>query len=228
MSSLQLAFFTGLFGSIHCIGMCGPLAFAIPFTGRQKWLLVWDKLIYQFGRILAYSSLGMLTGLIGRQLWLFDMQQGVSVISGSLILLAAGSRLFKHSFTRHSYFNILPGLVNKLIVYAVKQRAGHFFIGILNGFLPCGFVYLALAGAVNMQSVQASVQYMFWFGLGTLPLMLAATLSAGMLSVNLRNRLNKIVPYFMICLGVWFVMRGLALNIPYVSPAKISSPAVCR
>lgn len=228
MNSNQLAFFIGLFGSVHCIGMCGPLAFSIPFTGRSRWLLVWDKLIYQLGRVISYSLLGLIIGLIGRQLWLFGLQQIISLLSGMLIMFAACGRLLKIRISVGKSAFSLSATVNNMLVKAVNHKAGHLFIGVLNGFLPCGFVYMALVGAMNSSSVASSIQYMFWFGLGTLPLMLAATLGAGIITGGVRNRMNKIVPYFMLCLGVWFVLRGMSLDIPYVSPAKINSPAVCR
>jgi sulfite exporter TauE/SafE len=98
----------------------------------------------------------------------------------------------------------------------------------LNGLLPCGFVYLALVGAVNTPSVLSSAKYMFWFGMGTLPLMFIATVSTGFFSLNIRRRLNAIVPYFMLCLGVWFIMRGLSLNIAYLSPTIDVKQGVCQ
>lgn len=225
MNYEALAFFTGLFGSIHCVGMCGPLAFAVPSFHQNRWLVAFDKLIYQFGRIITYSLLGLMIGFIGKQLWLSGLQQGVSIITGILILTAALSRLFKLPV------NIkLPLLnpVNKLINYALKHRANHLICGILNGFLPCGFVYLALAGAVNMTGLFESTAYMFWFGMGTLPIMLISAISLGLLSPLFRKRANKVVPYFMLLLGFWFVLRGLTLDIPYLSPAKADETIECK
>src|SRR3569623_1953412 len=109
---------------------------------------------------------------------------------------------------------------NRLLGYALRHHAGHFVVGLLNGLLPCGFVYLALAGAINSASPLGSAQFMFWFGIGTFHLMLIATVSSGFIGVSLRRRINRIMPYFMVCLGFWFVLRGLNLNIPYLSPPK--------
>ena len=114
------------------------------------------------------------------------------------------------------------------MIKAIQNRWGHLATGILNGFLPCGFVYLALVGAINTGSVWQSAQYMFWFGIGTLPLMLLATISSGLMTVSLRRKFNRVIPYFMLCLGLWFVLRGLSLNIPYLSPAPVSSGVVCH
>lgn len=220
MSNNAVAFFIGLFGSIHCIGMCGPLAFAIPLRGNDTWLLVWDKVLYNLGRVFSYALLGLITGLIGKQLWLAGLQQAVSILSGILVLLVALSRLLKWSALNGKTGLVLLKPFHKLMAFALKNNAGHLVIGMLNGFLPCGFVYLALVGAVNTHSVSAAVQYMALFGLGTVPLMLIATISSGFLSKTVRRKMNRIIPYFMLCLGIWFMLRGLALNIPYLSPAK--------
>ncbi|MFD2872924.1 sulfite exporter TauE/SafE family protein [Mucilaginibacter ximonensis] len=220
MSANQIAFYIGLFGSVHCIGMCGPLAFAIPGLRNRGWLLIADKFIYNVGRLLSYTLLGYLIGLLGRQLWLAGLQQGVSIISGLLIILAGFARLFKIKLSQNSFLAgaVLP--VQRTISYGLSHQWGHFFIGMLNGFLPCGFVYLALVGAVNTSSPIASAQYMFWFGAGTFPLMLIAAIGSSYIGPVFRRRINKGMPLLMICLGCWFLLRGLSLNIPYLSPAK--------
>lgn len=229
MSTNQIAFFIGLFGSVHCIGMCGPLAFAVPSFHERWWLVVADKFIYNAGRVITYTLLGLLIGVLGRQLWLAGLQQSVSIISGLLIITAGFSRIFKVRFSRSKFATRSLVPVNRLISYALRHKAGHFALGMLNGFLPCGFVYLALIGAVNASSPTASAQYMFWFGAGTFPLMLLATVSTGFIGLPLRRRINRVMPYLMVCLGLWFMLRGLELNIPYLSPAKqTSGAAICH
>jgi sulfite exporter TauE/SafE len=222
MSSNQVALFIGLFGSVHCIGMCGPLAFAVPSFHSRWWMVVVDKFVYNAGRVITYTLLGLLIGLLGRQLWLAGLQQSVAVISGILIIMAGFSRMFKVRFSQSKLMPKMLTPINKLIGFALKHKAGHFAVGLLNGFLPCGFVYLALIGAVNTDSAYSSAQYMFWFGVGTFPLMLLATVSMGFIGPQVRRRINMAMPYLMVCLGLWFVLRGLGLNIPYLSPAKQS------
>lgn len=225
MSYQNLAFMIGLLGSVHCVGMCGPLAFAVPSMQTGWGYLVLDKLMYQGGRIISYCLLGIFIGLMGRQIWLAGIQQGVSIISGLLILAAATSRIFKFSIRTSNSFLLKP--FHRLFTYALKHKANHLFIGVVNGFLPCGFVYLAMAGALNTGNVNTAVSYMFWFGLGTTPLMFIAGLSAGFTSALFRRRINLVVPYLMIFLGAWFVLRGIELNIPYLSPAKAATIAEC-
>lgn len=226
MSEQYLAFMIGLLGSVHCIGMCGPLAFAVPSLKQGAAYLVLDKILYQIGRIISYCALGVFIGLIGRQIWLAGLQQGISIFTGVLIIMAACSRLFKMSVGNGSSVLLKP--FNKLFGYALKHKANHLIIGMINGLLPCGFVYLALAGALNTGSPGKAAEYMFWFGTGTAPLMLIATISMGFTSTLIRRRINKVIPYMMLCLGIWFLLRGMELNIPYLSPSKPGSTIDCR
>ncbi|WP_374166600.1 sulfite exporter TauE/SafE family protein [Arcticibacter sp. MXS-1] len=227
MSVWLLAFFTGLFGSVHCIGMCGPLAFAVPSRHSSKVSVFFDKLSYQLGRVLAYMLLGFVTGFIGRQLWLSGLQQSLSIISGILIVMAALSRLFKKQIVKNgSSMLLIP--FNRLFSLALQHRANHLIIGSLNGLLPCGFVYLGLAGAINTGSVVDAALYMLCFGLGTIPLMLVATFGLGLAQPAFRFRVNKVMPYLMICLGLWFVLKGMTLNIPYLSPSGPDSGVICK
>jgi sulfite exporter TauE/SafE len=226
MSDQYLAFMIGILGSVHCVGMCGPLAFAVPSLKKGLGYLIFDKVTYQLGRIVSYCILGALIGLIGAQLWMAGLQQILSLVTGCFILLAAFSRLFKFASNYQSNYLLKP--FNYLFGYALKHKANHLIIGIINGFLPCGFVYLAMAAAVNTQSVSSAVVYMFWFGLGTTPLMLIAVLTVGFTRNLVRVRINKAVPYLMLALGVWFILRGMDLNIPYLSPAAPEAAVNCK
>ena len=226
MSDQYLAFMIGLLGSVHCIGMCGPLAIAVPSLKPGLGHLVLDKVMYQAGRIISYCVLGVLIGLIGHQIWMSGLQQGISIFTGVLIIAAACSRIFKLSVSGGGSFLLKP--FNKLFGYALKNKANHLIIGMINGLLPCGFVYLALAGALNTGNVQLAVGYMFWFGVGTAPLMLLATIGMGFTGNLVRQRINKVIPFMMLFLGCWFLLRGMNLDIPYVSPAKqTTSVAEC-
>jgi hypothetical protein len=202
--------------------MCGPLAFAVPSFHKNRWLIILDKLVYNLGRTLTYTLLGIIIGLIGRQLWLAGIQSSLSILTGVFIILAASSRILKISFGNGKWVSKMVQPFNKLLSYAMRHKAGHLITGILNGFLPCGFVYLAMAGALNTGSVMSSAQYMFFFGLGTLPLMLAAMVSTGLAGLAFRRRINKAIPFAMLGLGVWFILRGLNLDIPYLSPEKVN------
>lgn len=230
MSNSEIAFFIGLFGSVHCVGMCGPLALSVPSFRNKWWLVVSDKFLYNTGRVITYTFLGLIIGLVGKQLWMSGLQQGVSLISGLFIILAGISGIFKLHFANNSkWMSYVLSPINRLLSFALRQKTGHFIVGLLNGFLPCGFVYLALVGAINTTSPIAAARYMFWFGAGTFPLMLMATISAGFIGPLIRRRINRSMPYLVVCLGLWFLFRGMGLNIPYLSPKRQASGiSVCH
>lgn len=225
MNHLQLAFVIGLLGSFHCVGMCGPLAFSFPQQAESTWLVVFKKISYNVGRAISYAFLGLLIGLLGKQLWLLGAQQAISVVSGFLIVLAVLPKIIQLSKTGNYQPNSFNNFVNKIIIKAINRKAGHFYLGLLNGFLPCGFVYLGLATAINTSSAYQSALFMFVFGLGTTPLMLLAMLGVNFTKPIFRQKINLLLPYLTLCLGLWFIIRGLNLDIPYLSP-KISSEAV--
>lgn len=227
MNHLHLGFLIGLLGSFHCVGMCGPLAFALNGSAENKWLLVAEKLSYNFGRTISYAFLGLFIGLIGKQFWLAGIQQYISIISGVFILFVALTKILPMVYKNTSWNNFMLLPIQNLLIKASKRKSGHFFTGMLNGFLPCGFVYLAMATALNTNSILQSSLFMFFFGLGTIPLMLAATLGVSFAKPAIRRQINNTLPLLMLFLGVWFIFRGLGLGIPYLSPA-IANNVICH
>ena len=228
MNHLQLAFLIGLFGSLHCVGMCGPLAFALQDKTESKWIMAFQKLTYNLGRAFTYAFLGLLIGLIGKQLWLAGLQQGISILSGVIIILVTLPRLLPLFNYQIPFNNPIQNTINKLLSKAISHKSGHFLVGILNGFLPCGFVYLALATAVSTNSVLQSALFMFFFGLGTIPLMLTAMLGINFAKPTFRRQINKVLPVLTILLGCWFILRGLNLDIPYLSPKIENEMVICH
>lgn len=206
------AFLTGLFGSFHCAGMCGPIAFALP-----RGHLLTGRLIYNFARILNYGLLGLLTGSLGFGLLLAGLQQGISIGAGVLIILmVVWQFLGKKSLSANPFSRISSGTIQHwfkrgdLLSYAA--------IGLLNGLLPCGFVYLALVGSAVTQDPLQGFLFMVCFGLGTVPMMLLVSLAGQVISPSLRNTFARLAPWLAMLIGVWFIVRGLNLGIPYLSP----------
>ena len=227
MSNDKLAFFIGLLGSLHCIGMCGPLAFAIPMNQPGVGYLLLNKFTYQLGRIISYCMLGAIVGLLGQQVWQAGFQRGVSLLTGALVLLAGLSRLMEWRITQKTPSVFLKPF-HRLFNYAFHHKANHLIIGMINGVLPCGFVYLALAGAIGTGNLIDSVSYLFWFGAGTTPLMFAATVTAGLAGMKFRKSLNKLMPFMMLLIGLWFIFRGLELDIPFLSPQPVGLALECK
>jgi sulfite exporter TauE/SafE len=227
MWQLIIAGFTiGTLSSLHCVGMCGPLSMALPMQFLFRWQRIISILLYQVGRILTYSSLGLVFGLAGRKLYLAGFQQWFSIIIGATMLFM----IVQYWIFRK---NLQPGFLGQfyfLIQKAMRkilQRRGmtpFLFFGIANGFLPCGMVYLALAGALVTAKVQYSVLFMAMFGLGTLPAMFAVNFFRQFFSLSLRNSFRKLVPVFVSLMAIILILRGMNLGIPFISPMLQAAP----
>ncbi|MCB0704948.1 MAG: sulfite exporter TauE/SafE family protein [Saprospiraceae bacterium] len=214
---LITAFTLGLFGSLHCVGMCGPIALALPFQGMSKGRLLQKMLGYHLGRSLTYASLGLIVGLGGEAIRWAGMQRWFALVAGISLLVIA---LF--SLPVESRINQLPGI--RQVIAWVRRMLGRimgsgediqtFRLGMLNGLLPCGLVYLALVGAVSTGQFWQAGAYMFLFGLGTTPLLLVATVGGSMAGIQLRKRFRKWYPALLIALAILFIGRALDFNMP--------------
>jgi len=208
---MWLAFLTGLFGSMHCVGMCGAIALTLPsrtFLGN---------LLYNLGRIMTYSLLGFLFGTFGKGLSLMGIQQYVSVGLGVLIILAVFLPYVFKSFFLNKAFSKLKQQFTPF--FKKKNYFSLWMIGILNGFLPCGLIYLAIIGSVVAAKPFEGALYMFLFGLGTLPMMLSLAIYKNLLTAEWRRKIFKLMPTFAVFMGVLLIVRGLGFGIPYLSPA---------
>lgn len=219
MTSDYLAFFMGLFGSLHCVAMCGPLLLALPSVGESQWSKAKNRLIYQIGRIITYGSIGFVIGFIGIGLSMKGWQQGLSIGTG-VLLVSMG--LFHFLGTKNT--SILK-LQQKLLTPLIKQMGywlhkpgGNFMTGVLNGILPCGMVYMALATALNAGNAINGARFMLLFGLGTLPLMLLTGIAGNFIKSKIPFRLSAWLPFLFLLMGTWFIMRGANLDIPFLSP----------
>jgi hypothetical protein len=221
---LYAALLLGLLGSFHCVGMCGPIAFLLPLDRKNRGKRILQLSSYHFGRILTYSLLGLLFGLAGNTFHFFGMQQQLSIGIGVLMIisiLAPAQLNNKFRITRPIYK--LVGKVKHTLGTELKKKEPEtfFIIGFLNGLLPCGLVYMAVFGAIALSDPLQSSWYMALFGIGTIPLMTTAIYLGNFLTNNVKQRILKIIPAFVVALGVLFILRGLGLGIPYVSPSEM-------
>lgn len=221
-------FLFGLLGSFHCVGMCGPIAMALPFGRSSGWRYYAGRLLYNGGRLVTYALLGTLAGAFGQSLQLAGLQQVVSIISGLLILfiLVAPAAFKGRAGAMLGTDKAVVWVRRKLGYYFGRDNLGALFmVGSLNGLLPCGFVYIALAGAISAPGIPGAMLYMALFGLGTFPLMFLVSLSGKFISLKLRGTFNRIVPYVGMALAILFIVRGLGLGIPYISPKVVQTTA---
>lgn len=221
---LLSAIILGLMGSLHCIGMCGPIAFMLPVDRNNNLKKLLQVSIYHFGRLLSYALIGLVFGLLGKGLYIFGMQQKLSIGVGLLMIilvLIPAKTLNSYKLSKPVY-NIISKVKNRLGQELKKKTPDTFLtIGFLNGFLPCGLVYMALFGAIAMGSAWEGSLYMMLFGLGTVPLMTSAIYFSGFLKGTLRHRVQKLIPAFVVVIGLFFILRGMGLGIPYISPEPV-------
>ena len=213
----------GLVGSLHCIGMCGPIAVALPL-GKKGWgYRVFGGITYNIGRIISYAILGAVFGLLGQGIEMAGLQKWASILIGAVMVLSVlfpalfkGKVKFEQMF--FGYAGKMIGKFRKL--FTISSIPSLFTIGILNGFLPCGLVYVAIAGAINTNSFYDGIFFMILFGFGTLPVMLAIPLLGNMIGQKVRRKFSGVLNAFIVILGLLFILRGLSLGIPYLSPPE--------
>jgi uncharacterized protein len=221
------AFLIGFAGSIHCIGMCGPIAASLPFPSSQGSFYL-GRFLYNVGRIITYAFMGLILGAVGKGIALAGFQQALSIFLGVAILIIVLTPLrLKNYLTGYHYVNKFISPLKSSIGKLFKKNSSSslFSIGILNGFLPCGLVYLALAGAAASGSPINGMLFMSFFGLGTAPALFSLSIFGKFMGIKWRDRLRKSIPVFAIILAIIFILRGMNLGIPYLSP-KINASAV--
>jgi len=221
---LWSAFILGLLGSFHCVGMCGPIAFLLPVDRNNSVRKITQVFTYHIGRLLAYGLIGLFFGFIGRSLYIFGMQQQLSILIGILMIvlvLIPASMVNKYRISKPVYMAISK--VKSTLGHALKKRTADTFltIGFLNGFLPCGLVYMAVFASLAMGQAGLGSLYMVLFGIGTIPLMTSAIYLGKFLNTKVKQRIQKAIPVFVVIIGLLFIIRGLGLGIPYLSPAPV-------
>jgi len=211
----------GLIGSFHCIGMCGPIAIALPLK-NESWLSrILSALLYNLGRTVTYGVMGLVFGLLGSGFRLAGLQQWVSIIMGIIMILSV---LFPVIFRdRLKVEGAISKITSKLKsvfgkMFSKRSYVSLWVIGLLNGLLPCGLVYMAIAGAIVTSNPTNGAIYMIVFGLGTIPVMLSLSLLGNIVSLKFRNAVRKIIPILIVIIGLLFILRGMNLGIKYISP----------
>jgi hypothetical protein len=201
--------------------MCGPIVAALPVDNRSRLSLIRGRLLYNLGRVITYSILGIIFGLVGKGFFMGGYQQLLSIVLGIAIILAVliPGRLSQRAIAAiglNRPFALLSNSWGKL--FKNSSKLSLFGIGILNGFLPCGFVYVGVAGAVSTGSVLEGAAYMALFGAGTIPILFALGIAGSFVGVRVKRTFARVLPVFALLLGLLFVARGLNLGIPYISP----------
>jgi sulfite exporter TauE/SafE len=214
-------FMIGLIGSLHCIGMCGPIVLALPYNSPSVLSLIWGRTVYNIGRVLTYSLMGAFAGLFANKFLLAGFQSYASIILGVVIIIyLILPNKVKASFANNFAYKTISGWLRYFYTnFQANDTFGYYFIfGLVNGLLPCGLVYVALIGSFTAGNFVHGFINMFAFGLGTFPVMFLTSMATKFITLNLRNKVAKILPYLTFVLAVIFILRGLNLGIPFISP----------
>lgn len=216
------AILIGFAGSLHCAGMCGPLMLSALYDKNNSTLSVKRWVSYHAGRLSAYATWGMLFGMIGTSLTIFGWQQNISIALGVIIIITAISLMafpnLEAIIGNMIFFRLLK---EKLITkYGLQKKNNIFLKGILNGILPCGLVYMAMAGAIGMQNPFKGGLFMLLFGIGTLPVLFIVLIAGSKISYSLRKYFFAFYPYMILIIGLLLIIRGMNLG-NYFSPALL-------
>lgn len=220
-------FIMGALSSFHCIGMCGPLTFILPLNNANKFDKIKGVLLYNIGRVSTYTLLGLALGNLGKRILITTSEQKISVVLGCAIVLFALYTLLRKHFAVVRIATVEQHLQKAMITLSQKRGLSSlYFMGMLNGLLPCGMVSLALTAAVATGSIQGGATFMAAFGSGTLPLMLMFSLFGYAISFPVRNYIKKLMPVMLFAAGALLILRGMNIGIPYISPHIEAASAV--
>lgn len=213
----------GFLTSFHCIGMCGPIALALPLHGNSKLQKLVGGILYNLGRTTTYIIFGFIFGLLGQSLGALGFQRWVSITAGVLIIITVLSpSLFRSNFITSGIFNSLLSKIKYALkkLFSTKSRVSLYSIGLLNGLLPCGPLYMAFIISTGTGNTVNAAFFMLMYGLGTIPLLFLITILGNFISMSVRNKINNLLPVLIVIIGILFILRGLNLGIPYLSPKE--------
>ncbi|MBN8703818.1 MAG: sulfite exporter TauE/SafE family protein [Bacteroidetes bacterium] len=230
MEIYATAIVLGFLGSFHCIGMCGPIAMALPVGGFSKWEKIVGVLLYNIGRVFTYFLLGLLFGALGETFVIGGFQQTISISLGIILLLIILlPKRYLNGFMSFSFIYKIVSVLKSNLRNLLNSNnyTSLFIIGLLNGLLPCGLVYVGIAGAIAVGSILKGGLFMAIFGAGTIPALFAVSVFTQNISLVFRKQITKAVPFFIGVMAVLLIVRGLNLGIPYLSPEISEKKAEC-
>ena len=216
------AFLIGMGGSLHCVGMCGPLMFSSLLSNKNGTVSIQNWFVYQSGRISVYGIWGVVFGSIGTSAKWFGLQQNISLSLGiSILLILILTKVFPQFERKISNLLLTQYMRSKLLpIVHSKTKGSDFVAGLLNGILPCGLVYVALAGATAVQDPIQGGLFMVIFGIGTLPLLSALLFFGKGMQIEIRAQLTKWYPVIIGGMALMLIIRGMNLG-TFFSPALL-------
>jgi len=213
------AFLIGLAGSVHCVGMCGPLALAIPGASKDKGFTFFLRTIaYQISRISGYGVLGLIVGFFSQGMQITGIQPYFSLLSGIILLFLGFFGIIPevNAFSKYPIIQHFQVKINQIIgtVMTNEHFSTPFVLGFLNAMLPCGMIYIAMGTGLSSGNMSEAALYLISFGLGTLPLMFMMSLSGQFLSLQMRRSWQKTIPIIFMISGIILIYKGMNIDLP--------------
>lgn len=209
---LGITFIIGLSSSLHCLGMCGPLILSMPMKSGS----IWDRVQYFLGKTLSYATLGAIIGTLGWGIYALEWQKTIAIICG-VFLIILGLGIYK---LNKGFSSGISNTISKWFSYFFNKdyKLKLFFLGYINGLLPCGMVYIALTTALVSTSPLEGALAMASFGLGTIPILFVLSIFKERIAGKYKMKFQKVGAIATVIVGVFMLLRGASLGIPYISP----------
>lgn len=225
-----LAISMGLISSFHCVGMCGPIALALPVHKGTRAQQIAGVVAYNAGRVLTYATFGMVIGTLGASLvWLGALRYASIAVGVAMLAYVLWPSGLEQRLHMPLFWQKAIARLKQTMGFYLKRKdfPGLLLLGMLNGAIPCGMVYMALMSSVATGSAWGGGTFMALFGLGTMPAMLALGIAKQQFTPALRTRIRKLTPVLVAIAGIWLVARGITTSYP--EPSKASAGiAICR
>lgn len=211
-----LLFVVGLLTSLHCVAMCGGIALSQSVAQKQeqskeeKWKKLRPSLLYNAGRVVSYTIVGGVVGALGSVVSFSGTAKGLIAILSGVFMVVMGLNMLGLFPALRKFMPHMPKVFGSKIRGISKH--GPFFIGLLNGLMPCGPLQAMQIYALGTGSFFAGAASMFVFSLGTVPLMFGFGAVSSLLSSKFTHKMMKVSAALVMVLGVVMLSRGFALS----------------
>lgn len=222
---INTGFILGFAGSLHCFSMCGPISLLIPIDRQKNIKMILQNITYQLGRVFSYTILGLFFGIIGHSVSLIGLHKILSIGIGINILIYVffSKKILNNVIYINKYIIKIINIIQSYIVLFIRNKSffSLFIVGLLNGFLPCGLLYIAIFTSISMGNVLSGVLFMLNFGIGTIPIMFTTAIVGNYIKYFIKNNITRfIIPITLCFVGILLFLRGSGLNIKYLSPSN--------
>ncbi len=214
-----MLFIVGFLTSLHCIAMCGGINISQCVSNKPlenndnelKFSKFKPIFFYNSGRVISYTIIGGIVGTIGSVVSFSGAGKGIVAIAGGVFMIIIGINMLDiFPWLRKIKISTPKFFGNK--IYNNAGKHGPFYIGLLNGLMPCGPLQTMQLYALGTGSFLAGATSMFLFSLGTVPLMFIFGAVSSLLSRKFTHRMLKVSAVLVVVLGLTMVNRGLSLS----------------